>query len=150
MVQTGLVDKEIDGHTYSFEVLGAKESVKLMRKLIRLVGQPFAMLFTSAEGEGDLLKKKIKPDVLGLAVKALTENIDSDEVDAIIENLAATKCLCDGKKINFDQHYKQKLGHLINVVKAALEVQYGNFLAEVLSQLPSTPSSTNLQDQSPT
>jgi len=129
-----LVKKVIDGETYGFQQFGAKQALKVLTRLTKIVGEPMALAFTAAKGEGKLSTRDIDPDILASAVRALMERLDEDNVVDLVETLTASHLLCNGKQIVFDVHYEGKLGHLFKVLMAALEVQYGNFFGEFLAK----------------
>lgn len=145
----GLIQRKVDGKLYEFQIFGAKHALKTLTKLTKIIGEPLTLAFT-ALGVGDkdnkgkgLLDRKIDGVMLGVAVKALTTRMDEDEVLDLIEELAGKdNLLCDGKKVIFDSHYEGKLGHLMRVVGAALEVQYGDFLEEMFAKAGSSKAST--------
>lgn len=139
-----LVKKDIEGKLYEFEQFGAKKSLATLIRLMKLVGKPLALMFGSIKSGEKLLDMDMKSEMISAALAALTENMDSSEVISLMEELCATKCLCDGKKINFDSHFEGKLPHLFKVLWAALEVQYGNFFDAIggLQGLSSKPTTT--------
>lgn len=131
--------KTIDGHEYIFSQFGAKQAVKYMTRLARIAGKPVALALGSLDGgKGkDVLDRNIKTDVLARALEALTMNLDQDETLALIEGFVGNDAvICDGKRIIFDTHYEGRLGHMFKVLKAALEVQYGNFFEELIVLIP--------------
>lgn len=135
---TEMIRKEIEGSTYEFSQFGAKKSLKVLMRLTKIVGKPLSLLVGSVEGDKSksLLDRDMKMDAIALAIEALTNSMDSDEVISLIQELTGHEaCMCDGKKINFDMHYEGRLPHLFKVLWAALEVQYGNFF-DALSASP--------------
>lgn len=130
---TELIDKEVDGQKYEFEQLGAKDSLKTLMKLSKIVGRPFIMSIGASQGKG----KPLNTELLAQAAGILFQSLEETETLNIIESLTAKKALCDGKMINFDSHYSGKIDHLFRVLNAALEVQYGNFFAAVTGFLDS-------------
>lgn len=148
MVEDGLEKKEVDSHTYSFSKYGAKESLKVLTRLTRIIGEPLAIGMAAASGKKSgksLLDTEIDPDIIGKAVRALVDRLDEDEVMGLIEKLTSVGVLCDGKKINFDVHYNGKLPHLFKVLWAAIEVQYGNFFDELTEKLDFKPIQNSTQ-----
>jgi hypothetical protein len=123
----GLIERVIDEHTYEFQKWGAEESVQTLLQIGGLAGKPL-MQAVSAVGSQEG-KQKLELDVLGAAIGSLIENAHNPMTMALIKKLSSEKVLCDGKKINFDHHYQDRLDHLFRVVSAAVEVQYGNFFA---------------------
>lgn len=137
-MSTEMISKEIDGHQYEFSQFGAKKSLKILFRLSKIIGKPLSLLMGSiGDDKGKrLMDRDLKMDTIGIAIEALTSNLDSDEAIALIQELTGLDaCLCDGKKINFDMHYEGKLPHLMKVLWAALEVQYGNFF-DALKDMP--------------
>jgi hypothetical protein len=133
----GLVEKQVDGSTYEFEKWGAEESLATLAKILKIVGKPLSQLvgsFGSEDGK-KLLDQEIDSNLLGSAIGSLMESMDEGSTLALIKKLSSEKVLCDGAKISFNLHYQDRLDHLFRVVKAALEVQYGNFLAALFANL---------------
>jgi hypothetical protein len=132
--ESGLYEIEIDKKRYEFEKWGAEMSLATLIKISKIAGKPLGLFLGSMmSGESDnVLDKKISPDLLSDACEALVSNMDETTTIALIKKLSSEKILCDGRKINFDMHYQDQLGHLFKVVKTALEVQYGNFFEELL------------------
>lgn len=130
-----LIKKIIDGSEYEFQQFGAKQSLKLLTRVLKIIGEPMALSVEAFEGEGKLLDRKISGKGLALAAKALTERLDQDEVvDLLTQFCSHPACLCDGKQVEFNTHYEGRLGHLFKVFQAALEVQYQDFFG-ALSEL---------------
>lgn len=146
----GMSRQTIDGSVYSFSKFGAKESMRVLTRLFKIVGEPMSLAFTATQG-GDpkqsLMDRKMDPEIISKAVRTLAEKLDEDQVLDLIETLTATKALCDGKKIVFDLHYEGKLPHLFKVLVAALEVQYGNFFDAFTDLAASKAALVSTQDQ---
>jgi hypothetical protein len=133
-------EKEIDGHVYQFSKFGAKKSLKILRRILGIIGEPFAVAMGSAKGDGKLFERQIDPSILAGAIKSLIDRADEDTVIQLMEDLCGESgCLCDGKKVLFDTHYESRLPHLFKVFRAALEVQYGDFFGGSLGALTKGP-----------
>ncbi len=130
---TELIKKEVDGLEYQFEQFGAKQSLKILMKLSKMVGRPFIASIGSYQGKG----QPLNVTALTEAASLLFQSLDETETISLIELLTAEKCWCAGVKIKFDTHYEGKLTHLFKVLNAALEVQYGNFFEELAAFLNS-------------
>lgn len=142
-----MVKRPIDGHDYEFSQMGAKQSLKTLVRLSKIIGKPIAML-AGAPGKG-ILDKDVSSETLAAAVGAMVEHLDGDETVELCELLCATTVMCDGKKVDFQTHYEGRLDHLFSVLSAALEVQYGNFFQGVIGRRGSLESSPTIQDQQP-
>lgn len=133
--------REIDGHEYQFARWGAKKSTKILIRLSRILGEPLSLAITSIKGDKQtrgksVLDRDFDMDIIGKAVRSLFERMsDENEVLDLIENLTSgDNVFSDGKKVIFDLHYQDRLGHMAKVLYAALEVQYGNFFGDVIGQ----------------
>lgn len=144
---TGLVKKEIDGKKYEFHKLGTKEGLRIFNQLLVMIGEPLVLAIAGLKGSGPMLQRDIDGKMVGAAVHTLASRMQNDGVIDLIENLTATKALCEGKKINFDTHYASDYEHLFNVLRAALEVQYGNFIAKFMSALNDDTATTKSEPQ---
>jgi NAD/NADP transhydrogenase beta subunit len=136
-----LKSRTIDGHEYQFSQFGAKQSLKLLVRLSKILGEPLSKGLAALKPEaklslGTVLDSKVSGDAIGGMVAALTNNLDADEVLEIVETLVGeAACLCDEKKVVFNTHFAGRLGHLMKVLYAALEVQYGNFFEELTASV---------------
>jgi hypothetical protein len=132
----GLYQVDIEGNTYQFTKWGAETSLSTLIKLTKIVGKPFSMAIAAfATHEGDILLKDIPTDVIERACEALLQSMDEDVTISIIKKLSSENVICNDKKVYFDSHYKEQLGHLFKVVKVALEVQFGDFLGDLLQKV---------------
>jgi hypothetical protein len=133
--ETGLFEVEVDGKNYEFEKWGAEASLSVLIKIAKIAGKPLGMVLGMAmEKKG--LDTDISADLLGDAVQSLLENMDEEVCISLIKRISSEKVLCEGRPIKFNDHYQNKLGHLFKVVKAALEVQYGDFFGELVGLIP--------------
>lgn len=123
---SGLYEVVIDDKTYEFEKWGAEDSLDVLLDISQLIGGPVGSAI------GDLFNKEgmhteINGAMLGMVMEGLTKNLKKEIVKPLIKKLCSEKVLCEGKPIKFNVHYADDLMHMFRVVKAALEVQYGNF-----------------------
>ena len=139
--EVGMWEIDIDGSRYEFEKWGAEDSMDALLDLAALVGKPLGMgvsaIFGKDEGGGKdkgLFDKEFDPNIIAVIMDALTDRISTNKATCkmLIKKFASDKVMCDGKRITFNTHYQDRLDHLFRVVKAALEVQYGNFFAAFL------------------
>jgi hypothetical protein len=137
----GLYPVEIDGRTYEFTKWGAEDAVRILSRLAKIVAEPAGVVVGTlvAGSKGDikkLLDMNFSPSMVSDAVRALMMNLDEDVCMNIVKKVAAETVLCDGAKItSFNLHYMDKLDHLYDVVRAGMEVQYGNFSTALLARL---------------
>lgn len=129
-----LVKKEVDGKVYEFEQFGSKLSIKTFLRLKKIIGKSLAMATGISKEDSDG-NKYIDQDLFAKAIESFAEHSADEEVIDLLETLCANKVLCEGKKIDFNSHYCGKFSHMINVAKAAVEVQYGDFFGGSLGGL---------------
>jgi len=122
-----LTDKFVDGEAYQVSQFGASQGLKVLTTLTKLVGPSISMAF-GAEGQ---TSETAQAEVIGRAVNALCEKLDEEKVLNLIKTLIDTALVGEGKKIVFETHFQGRLGHLFKVLKAVLEVQYGDFLSDL-------------------
>lgn len=147
--ELGMYDVEVDGKTYSFEKWGADDSTDTMLDISAIVGKPLGMAIGSffkkdKDAEEAPAKKKsffdrdFDGDAIASVMEALTDNVAKNKVICkdLIKKFCSKNVLCDGAKINFNLHYEGRLVHMLKVVKAGVEVQYGNFFDELLDLAP--------------
>lgn len=135
--EVGMYEVLVDDHKYEFEKWGAEDASDALLDIITIVGKPLGMgaavLFSKNE-DGE--KQKADPDLIGSIMEALTTNVGKNKatVKMLIKKLSSEKVLCDGAKINFNLHYKDRMSHMLKVVSSGLEVQFGNFFEELLGR----------------
>lgn len=152
-----LAKREIDGEIYEFQKYGAKDATRTLIRLSKICGKALAKGVAAVEPgeEGQsLLERKLNPHALSDAVEALTNSMDEDTTMDLIEKLTSDRVLCNGKRIVFDKHYEDRLGHMFQVLYAALEVQYGNFINAISGPVSSAtaapaPSTSSISNHSP-
>ena len=152
--EAGLQAKEIDGHTYEFAKWGAEESLSTLLDIGTIIGKPLG----AAAGRLDMeslqdRRIELPVDAIGIIVEHLAGEVGTHKKLAmsLIKRLATTGILCDGKAIAFDLHYRARLPHMLDVVAAAVEVQYGSFFGGAFAalRLKRAPSSSPKDSPSP-
>ena len=131
--QYHLYEEVIDGKTFEFEKMGARQATKMLLKISKIVGKPLGMIAALFADGKKSLDKSFDPKIISHIVEALLENVDEEVTFYIIETLTAKTCKCERKEINYDQFYKDDLFLMTKVLKAALEVQFGSFFAGAMS-----------------
>ena len=132
-----IVKKTIDGRSYRFGRVSPMKSIKLLVKLARMIG---GSLNDSVKGISDV-KDVLGSDIdIGTIVANLAEKLTEDKFQEIsLEILQQTQCLDedngglieDEGKFNF-VFAKVDIGHIFEVMKEALTVEYGSFFVERL------------------
>lgn len=143
-MDTGLIKRTIDGDEYEFEQFGAKQGLKVLIRLSKIVGKPLA-LAAGVSKKGADGETTFSAETLATAVEALTDRMDQDDVIELLTLLCSEKALCNGAKINFDSHYSRKFDRLFKVTEAALEVQFGNFFDALQALLPQSKATKSAE-----
>lgn len=132
----GTFAADVDGHTYEFEKWGAEEATGTLLDISSIIGRPIGGIAAlkdkvSRKPNG---KMEITGDVGGRIAELLAEQLGTQKplIMTLLIKLASYKALCDGKSFRFDTHYSDRLGHMLRVVAAGLEVQFGSFFADAL------------------
>ena len=123
------VEKEIDGHSITITMLQPDKALKILTRLVKVVGEPLAV-FAEAGG----LEAAVTGDLIKKAVQSLGEKLDEDDVVKTVMELM--DCVIIGGKQGkavFNVHFAGNLGHLFKVLAAVLEVQFGDFLGEIVA-----------------
>lgn len=148
--EAGLFETTIDEARYEFEKWGAEEALDTLLDLSTLMGRPMGAI-AAAGG----LKADVGAPTIESIVTALTENIRGNRpmvMDLFKKLTSSRKVLCEGKEIrSFNAQYSDRLGHMFQVARANLTVQYANFFSEVKALLgPSLQGKTLAAEQAPT
>lgn len=118
------VEKELDSEKYVITMLAPTSALKMLTRLIKLIGEPLSLLYGDSEQE--------VAKVLPKAVSALVSRLDENQVEGLVKDLL--KCVVyHNQPLNFELHFQGRLGHLFKLLAAVLEVQYGDFLGAMLA-----------------
>lgn len=137
--------KTIGEFDYVIHVMTPTISIKLLTKIMKLLGEPFAEMAgaaRSAKGKDEAKQKAAA--MLPAAVKALCNRMDEDEVVALIKQLMKTAHI-NNQPVQFERHFQGRLGHLMKVIWIVLEVQYEDFLTALTDLMSSTDLSTGAE-----
>lgn len=134
--EQGTYQVEIDGRQYEFSKWGAEAATDTLFDLALVLGKPLAQLGAAMKtGEKTGEKFSLSVDVAGSIVEQLIAQMGTNKklcMDIIRRMTAGETVMCDGKRITFNTHYQDRLPHMFDVLRAALEVQFGNFFGDVL------------------
>lgn len=123
----GLYELTLDGAKYEFEKWGAERATDTLLDLAALVGAPLGSAVQAAGKTGGLDRA-----IIPMVMDQLARAVGAQKVLCrSLLHMLATDPLCNGGPINFDKHYADKLPLMFQVVRASLEVQFGNFFAAI-------------------
>lgn len=136
---------EIDGFTYTIGRLPPRRALKLENRLLRAVGPAVAQLVTAIpmkEGKPDLAKLDL--GALAGAFQGLMAQLSPEEQDGIMAELLSTVVVTtsEGKggpvMSVFDAHFDGRLPAVFKLCWAALEENFGGFIAPLVAAARTT------------
>ena len=130
----GTYQATVDERVYTFSKWGAEKALKTLAELSRVAGESLSIAASAFANSGTT--NDIDPNLIGSAVKALTDGLgsDTDATLRLMKRLCCDGTLCDDRPILFDTHFRGGLLSMIKVVRAALEVQFGDFFSAFKSK----------------
>lgn len=133
-------EREIDGSRWTVTEFSATEGLRILTRLVKLLGDSAAKAFGALPTEGGIsvLDAKIDWSMLGEAIGGLANRLDEDEVDELVKRLLANT-LIDGKAgkepaggPRFDIVFQGRYVTLFKVLSFVLEVNYRIPLSDLL------------------
>ena len=124
----------IDGTSYEISQFGSSQSLKILIRIAKTIGEPLGKLFANVDPDGgSVMDQKVSDKIIGQVIGGLTEKLDEDQTVDTIKELCSC-VLVNGQKLGpmFETHFRGKIGHLFKLLKKVLEVQYDDFLGELL------------------
>jgi len=131
----GAKKKVIDGVTYEIMMLAPDQALEIAVKHMKLIGT-FIGKAAGAVKPGAFSKtidEAIDMGAAGMAITALTERLNEQDVKDIVNTmLTVVNIQTDNGgfvPVKKDIHFSGKIFHMLKVVGAALEVNFGDFFA---------------------
>lgn len=127
----GAFEEVIDDQVYLFSKWGAEKQLLTMAQVSSIAGKALS------NGARLLVAEKMPKEeqmaLLSEVVDALTKGLGTDPklTVAILKRLSSEGVLCDQKPFVWDLHFACKQKHLMKVVAANLQVQFGDFFSGV-------------------
>ena len=122
------ITREIDGEEYTFHQLAPKKSLRVLTKLMKILGGTAGKAVSSASSSADLLNGVDA----GSIISGIAERLDEDEVIVIVDIMFSTVLHSGEGDVSkaFDKLFGGRVFHLIKVLQASLEVEYQDFFDE--------------------
>lgn len=131
----------INGATYSITQLPAMRGMRLFARVARFLGPALGKLGVSGQKAGG-----VSEEVLGAAVEALFERLAPDEFEAVLTEFFWS-LKRDGRDVapkasgsQFDLEMAGQLVTILQLVKFAFEVNFGNFTAAAAVKMAVLPA----------
>lgn len=138
--------RKIGDYEYVCTQFPPRKALRVLRRAIKFIGKPIALMFQDVDKTKDMMDQDISPELIGSALAELGGAMGDDELYEffidICENVVISKGpqgLMTGqlKSALFDTHFKgpEGLGRMFKVITFALEVNYKDFLGDVLANV---------------
>ena len=115
----------VDGKKYSVTQFSASKGMKLLTRLVKILGEPMASFFSNPDAEQEI--------AFQAALAALSDKLDEDVVLNTVKELIDSLSDAEGS-IQFDTYFAGQFGHLFKVLGKILEVQYGDFFGVLVAK----------------
>lgn len=123
--------KQIGSSQWSVQPLPATEGVRVLSRLLKIVGPAIAKSAKGIKGGSGLLDAEIDGSAIGDAVDALVSGLDEQETLSLIQRMMAG-VRKDGHEVapTFATEFMGDYLTLIKVLAFVVEVNYGSFFGE--------------------
>ena len=119
-------DFSLDGETYRITMFPADQGLKVLTKLVKLVGEP---MMEMAKMQQD---KEAMFDHLASAIRSLSLKLDDENVVSLCKQLSS--CVIkdgDGSMTldrKFNTHFSGRLGHMFKLMVEVVNFNFADFL----------------------
>lgn len=140
--------KIIDTITFEFYPLNPRIGLRVLTRIIKIVGEPLGLIGDGVAGGGkgaedksgllsSIMEKQFAPDVFAKAARALVDRLDENEVidtvEILLQNVHGQFPGDRGtRKLNWELDFEGDIGLLLQVFIASIEVNFGDFFSEKL------------------
>lgn len=127
-------DFSLDGETYRITMFPADQGLKVLTKLVKLVGEP---MMEMAKMQQD---KEAMFDHLASAIRSLSLKLDDENVVSLCKQLSS--CVIkdgDGSMTldrKFNTHFSGRLGHMFKLMVEVVNFNFADFLDVLALQNP--------------
>lgn len=122
MIQT--IEKNIDENIYTITQIPARRALKILTRLVKLLGPALAELVLANQKENENADSCI-PKAVALLASSLDENDFENLVMSLLEGIRK-----DGMELKpaiFDMEFAGKFNTLLKLLKEILQFNYGDF-----------------------
>ena len=126
--------KSIKGREYQIYYMPPKKAIKILSRLLKIVGKGISGALSTANTETTTEKFFDQEINIGGLVEGLIERLDENSVLSLIDELLVHVEIDNGegnfRKINFEQDFHRKLADLFLVLKEVIVINYADFFGE--------------------
>lgn len=122
----------IDGKTYNVTPWSGTKAARMLARLVKLLGPALGTLMSSAGSLKGLLDAKTSDVNFSQVFMSLSDRLDDQSFDQLIKELL--EGVSEGPKFvtdDFDTRFSGEMTTMFKLVKASLEVNYGDFLSVI-------------------
>lgn len=146
--------KTIDGYEYTCTQFPPQKALRILTKLTKYLGGPLAALMASSSGATDLMKGKVEDLDFTAALTSLGNSMGDEDLYILAKDVCENVVVGMGqqnqgvsgqlKDNTFDEHFMggKGLKRLFTVMIFALEVNYSDFLGDVVAKVSSVQAAT--------
>jgi hypothetical protein len=143
-----LKEVTVKGKKYQLAQIHSELAERLLLRILKIIGEPGAMLFASMSKDGKGLDKDITPDLAGLMMSRALSGMDEDLIIDTVNQLLPYIKIDAGKgqftNVQPDVHFGGKISDKYKVIGELLKHNYADFLEDAGSVLQSVfPASQN-------
>lgn len=135
-------DITIDGYKYTCTQFDVRKSLSVLTRVAKVIGEPLGSILARLEPGKKATEQDIGKLMIGEALGQLTRSLGEDEAYELFKDICRNVVVTvpagqvggQLKDDTFDLHFRGKGGliRLFKVVKFALEVNYENFLQDLV------------------
>ena len=140
-----IVKETIDGNEYEFLELGARQSFKLLNRILKTTGPAFAQIASGFQTKDlkSILDAEVNMDVVGKGISLLAQNIDeqyNEETASILLSSVNYK----GRPASWESEpFQGNMLHFLKVLRRAAEVNVGDFFGGLKGSAASAARATD-------
>lgn len=123
------VKKTIDGEQYTICLLPASQGWNLLIKILRFLGAPIGLGISNNLSVDMTVSDIFKEINIGKVIAELCSRLNEEEADCIVKTLFSQVMVKNKGNLSdvFEEHFAGRYLHMLKVVGASLEVNYGDF-----------------------
>lgn len=116
----------IDGVKYALPILPATVGINVLFELGKMLGEPLVKLISDRENR---IESLLESEVGALLISTIGEAISRASPSAAQRVIETTlsDLRCDGRKVDFDDHFAGRYAHCLRVFIHALRLNYSDF-----------------------
>lgn len=124
--------KIINGKKYAIELLPSSPAVDIFYNKLLPVVAPALAVWLDGSDQGDDIFAEDKNIMTNIAFALVRQSVDAEIVQTF--HMLLNGATCDGVAIEYETHFKGKVGELTAVVEYAIRENFGDFFTMYLKE----------------